>query len=178
MRPRRPQVQPYGQPPAPARYDVPPTRPQVQARARSLGDLVERALDPVVRKRGFANANLFAKWDAIAGERLAGLAVPEEIKWRRGREGGGTLVLGCASGDALELQHMRDLLLERINTFLGWRAIEAVRLQTGRRRPTPPAGPSTVADRSRPAPATDADDRLDGALARLAGAVDRRFKGT
>ena len=149
---------------------MPETRAQVQDRTPRLGDLAVKALDPLVRKRGFANARLFAQWDAIVGARLADLAVPEELRWRRGRDAGGTLVLGCASGDALEVQHMHGLVIERINAFLGWRAIEAVRLRTGRRpvaktarppgRPHEPTSPDAVPDA-----------RLEAALTRLGGAV-------
>lgn len=169
--PRRP-VQP------PARASVPRTQPQAQVRARQLGDLVEKTLDPVVRKRGFANARLFSQWEAVVGARLAGMAVPEEVKWRRGREGGGTLILGCRSGDALELQHMHGIIMERINGFLGWPAIAAVRLQTGRRmvaeNDAVPAGSGTPRNTRSRSSAPRGDARLEDALIRLGEAVHER----
>lgn len=114
---------------------IPRTRPQIQSRAVRLGDLVQKTLDPVVKKRGFASTRLLADWETVVGARIAGLGVPEALKFSRGRDAGGTLLIGCTSGDALDLQHLQPQLIERVNAYLGWRAVEAVRLQTGRRRP-------------------------------------------
>ncbi|MEM7500281.1 MAG: DciA family protein [Pseudomonadota bacterium] len=173
MRPPRPRVQPYFDAPR-AAPEPPRTRPQVQARARLLGDLAEKTLDPIVKKRGFTNVRLFSHWETVVGPQLAAIAVPEAIKWGRGRDAGGTLVLGCASGDALTLQHQQDIIAERINGFLGWRAIEAVRLKTGRRPPKPSTHRGTAAAPLSPARAARPEARLEDALVRLGTSIDAK----
>ncbi len=158
--------------------DLPRTRPQVQARARLLGDLVEKTLDPLVKKRGFANARLFSHWETVVGPQLAAMALPEQITWRRGKEAGGTLILGCASGDALVVQHQQDIIKERINAFVGWRAVETVRLKTG--RPRPASAPVPRGEAHAPAssdPARSPADRLESALVRLGTSLDDRDGG-
>ncbi len=158
--------------------DPPRTQPQVQVRARLLGDLVEKTLDPLVKKRGFANARLFSHWETVVGPQLAAMALPEQITWRRGNEAGGTLILGCASGDALVVQHQQDIIRERINAFLGWRAVEAVRLKTGRPRPASTPRPTNEAHATpSAAPARSPADRLESALVRLGTSLDERSGG-
>lgn len=132
-----------------------------------LGRLAAKALDPVTRKRGFASARLLTDWDSVVGRELAALTRPERLTFPRGKAGeGGTLVLSCASGDALEVQHMRGVIQERVNAFLGWAAIGDIRLQAGR---APKAVPEPV---SAPAPTPSSGDRLADALGRLGRAVD------
>lgn len=154
--------------------EIPRTRPQIQARAVRLGDLVQKTLDPLVRKRGFASTRLLADWETVVGARIAALGTPEALKFSRGRDAGGTLHIGCTSGDALDLQHFQPQLIERVNAYLGWRAVEAVRLQTGRRRPTAAPAPSErVSDGAAHAVERDGP-RLDRALAWLNDGVRRR----
>lgn len=150
-----------------------------------LGRLVAKALDPVTRKRGFASARLLTDWESVVGRDIAAMARPEKLAFPRGRKdqtrpgqagsshagsgGGGTLHLSCASGDALELRHMGDVIRERVNAFLGWAAVADIRLQAGR-------APARTAPRqveAAPAASEPADGRLGAALARLDRAVKR-----
>ncbi|ODN68027.1 hypothetical protein A6302_04342 [Methylobrevis pamukkalensis] len=91
------------------------------------------------------------------------------------------LTLRCTGAVALRLQHDLPLVIERINTFFGWRAIGRVRLlqMPLHRRPAPvrpKAGPlsSEAAVRVEEACAGIADDGLREAVARLGRAVATR----
>ncbi len=121
--------------------------------AAVIGPITRRALGNARSAIG----SLLADWGVIAGPELAARAVPERLSFPRGRRDGGELVLRVEPADALELQHDAPLVIERINSHYGYRAIERVRLiQVPRRTPAPP----------RPAP-LDAEDAaaLDAVLA-------------
>jgi hypothetical protein len=62
-----------------------------------------------------------ADWALIVGEELAAATLPRKLA-------GGTLTVACAGPMALELQHRADVLIGRINTHMGHRLVERLRL--------------------------------------------------
>lgn len=80
-------------------------------------------------RRGFADGDMIAAWPNVIGQELSRLSVPERVVYPAGKRSGGTLHLRVASGSiAVELQHMLPLLIERINGYFGYRAVDHVHL--------------------------------------------------
>jgi hypothetical protein len=94
-----------------------------RAISRSLAKLTR----PVLEKRGAAFAALVAGWPEIVGARFADDTALERLAQPRGG-GPGVLHLRVTPGLALELQHLAPQLIERINAFLGHRAVERLAL--------------------------------------------------
>ncbi|HET7412424.1 MAG TPA: DciA family protein, partial [Pararhizobium sp.] len=74
-------------------------------------------------------------WDEIAGQEFADCTRPEQIKWPRhqpvGGEGGfapGVLTVACESARALFLMHAEGEMIQRINAFFGFPAINRLRI--------------------------------------------------
>jgi hypothetical protein len=85
------------------------------------------------QRHGFASAELAAQWPAIAGDSVAAMSAPGKISWPRANDKsaqkqGGTLTLNAAHGRALELQYATPRIIERVNQFLGYRAITAIKV--------------------------------------------------
>ncbi len=85
------------------------------------------------QRHGFASEQLVAQWRVIVGEQVAAISRPEKIKWPRGNDAsghqsGGTLVLKATSGRALELHYETPRIIERVNQFLGYGAIAALKV--------------------------------------------------
>jgi hypothetical protein len=108
---------------------------------RAIATLFGKVIEPVTAKRGFATANLLGAWPELVGPRFAASTQPERINWPRGKareEAAGTLIVKVMGGHAVYLQHELGALRERINSFLGFRAIDDIRLvQTPFTRPAP-----------------------------------------
>jgi hypothetical protein len=150
-----------------------------RALARSLNKITR----PVLAKRGAAFAALAESWAEIVGLRLADDTALAKLAQPRGG-GPGTLHLRVTPGLALELQHVAPQLIERINAFLGHRAVE--RLTFVQRPVASPslrrnaAGaaqflPDTTSRRAaETAAAAVPDPALRDALARLGSHVLRR----
>ena len=132
----------------------------------------------VFARHGFAQAELIGRWPEIVGEEMSRVSEPERIKWPRGagesaRKTGGTLVIRAAPGRGLELHHDVPRIIERLNQFLGFGAIDTIKVvqaATWNRSPAPP----------RPAPAKKLceqelaaidDTPLKAALERLGAGV-------
>ncbi len=89
----------------------------------------------------------------------------------------GTLVLRVEGPGAIEIQHLANVICERVNRFVGWRAIERVALRqaplrrTFRKFSAPPD--AVAAARIAATMPEIADEDLRQALARLGAAVKR-----
>ena len=71
--------------------------------------------------RGFAAAEVIAHWPAIVGAALAHQCSPEKLSI--GGRAGGVLRVRAPGGIALELQHLEPQVIDRINSYLGYRAV-------------------------------------------------------
>lgn len=154
-----------------------------RAAARPVGSYVPRATQAVFEAHGFPSAAIATDWETIVGHDLATFTAPERLTWPRtppeagdrprGRGDLATLVLRVDGPRALEVQHMAPQILERINTYFGYRAVGQVRLLQAPVRKA--ASPAPRAPEVRPE--ADArvggieDDGLSEALARLGAAV-------
>ena len=98
---------------------------------RRLGSLLPPEARKALRKFGFADADIITKWKAIAGQRFGDRTVPTRLIYPRGERRGGTLHLMVDSGFAVELQHIEPLLIERINSYYGYAAVEKLVIQQG-----------------------------------------------
>lgn len=99
---------------------------------RALAASVSRVTKPIFGKRGFAEGSILNDWSAIIGPQLAAHCSPQKIAFPPGKRDGGTLHLCIDSGSlATELQHLEPQLIEKINGFFGYRAVDRVRIVQG-----------------------------------------------
>jgi hypothetical protein len=146
-----------------------------------LAELVGRVLDPVTARRGFGTADLIAAWPEIVGARFAEFTRPERIAWPRGgdeRSAPGMLVLRAEGPRAVLVQHEVGQIVEKVNGFLGYAAVDRVRIVQAPMGA--PGGP--VAAAAAEALPPDAEARLGAAIADvdddgLRHALDRLGRG-
>jgi hypothetical protein len=148
--------------------------------ARPLADLVGPALTAAFKRHGFASAEIVTHWEDIVGAEVAAHSEPIKITWPRHNDAEApepaTLVLRCQGPAAIEIQHLAGVIVERVNRFLGWRAIDRIALRQAplarRAKPTPPPAIDAEAARRIADRMTDiADENLRAALGRLGAAV-------
>lgn len=138
----------------------------------------------VFARHGFAQGDLIANWTDVVGPELAAISAPERIKSPRGAAAGAvsgaTLHLRAAPGRALDLSYAAPRLIERVNAFLGFGAISAVKVNAAaswRQTPPPPLGPAiNPPDDQRLA--TISDEELRNALLRLGAGLAARAQGS
>jgi hypothetical protein len=103
--------------------------------ARPLADVAAKLLQDSFAKQGFASRELVTSWPEIVGTDIALCAEPLKIQWPRVREGEGrppgTLVLRVEGPAAIEIQHMSGVILERVNRFFGWQAVDRLAIRQG-----------------------------------------------
>lgn len=100
-------------------------------RTQSLGSLLPKVARPVLGRQGLAAGGIVADWPSIVGVRLAECCVPMRLAFPPGERSAGTLHLRVQGSLALELQHLEPVVLERINSYFGYRAVVRLRIQQG-----------------------------------------------
>ncbi len=134
-----------------------PSRPA----ARTVAELIGKTLDPMLRKRGLARAELIAWWPDIVGAAYAGRTAPERIRWPRDGKAA-TLVVRCDPALSLQFAHETGRVRERLNAYFGYPAVGVVKIVQH---------PMGRQDEEAPAPAERARD-VPVALQEKLGRVD------
>lgn len=145
---------------------------------RHLAGFLPRLTRAALGKRGFAEGGIVTDWAAIVGPELAAASLPEKLTFAKGARSDGTLQVRVSGALALELQHLEPVVIERINSYFGYRAVGRLKIRQGplpRRRPPPPVAATDPAaaqavDR---AVAGIADPALKAALAGFGRALHR-----
>ena len=150
--------------------------------AKPLSVLLSDVFSDAYAKQGFAARELVTRWEEIAGPKIARHSEPLKIQWPRPVEGQrqepATLVLRVDGPMALEIQHASDVILQRVNRFLGWNAIGRLALRQAplsrREKPRAPRAPDAkaVAQVAETLTAIE-DEELRAALARLGASIKR-----
>ena len=150
--------------------------------AKPLSVLLSDVFSDAYAKQGFAARELVTRWAEIAGPEVAAHSEPLKMQWPRPVEGQpqepATLVLRVEGPMALEIQHSSDVILQRVNRFLGWSAVGRLALRQAPlsrrdrpRRPRPPEA-KEVAEVEKTLSSVE-DEELRAALARLGAAIKR-----
>jgi hypothetical protein len=151
--------------------------------ARRLADVVGPCLTAAFKRHGFASTEIVTHWETIVGPEIAAHAEPIKITWPRQSDPEdpepATLVLRCEGPAAIEIQHQANVILSRINQFLGWRAIDRVALRQAPLARRAKARQRTDIDAAAARRIADSmtgitDEDLRTALGRLGAAVKRR----
>jgi hypothetical protein len=153
--------------------------------AKQLRDVAGKIVGKTFVQQGFGSAELVTRWTDIVGADIAAHSEPVKIQWARavppkGERSGrmqepGTLLLRVEGPAAIEIQHLTNVICDRVNQFLGWRAVARIRLQQAplrRGERTKTRGPDPIAAAHIAAGLPEiADEDLKQALARLGAAV-------
>src|SRR5246500_4701849 len=148
---------------------------------KQLRELLNKLVGDAFARQGFASAELVTRWDDIVGHEIAAHSEPIKLHWPRRSDGEdpepGTLVLRVEGPAAIEIQHYANLICERVNQFLGWRAVGRLALRQAplrrgaRKNPRAPDPAATARIAESLTDIGDAD--LKDALARLGAAIKR-----
>ena len=101
---------------------------------RPVGALVPGITRAAFKKRSPAGAQVLADWADIAGPDLAARTTPRRLI-------GGTLTLACSGPVAMELQHLSNELVERVNSHMGRILVERLRFVQDPALPAPALQP-------------------------------------
>ena len=121
-------------------------------RMRPVSELLPAAGAAAFRRFGFVQSTIVSRWREIVGPRYAAVSAPESIRFPTGRKSGGILNLAVEGAHAPLMQHVTPEIVERVNRFFGYAAIERVSFRQGLVQPVR-AKPRRSPPALRPVPA-------------------------
>ena len=102
--------------------------------SKPLSELLPKLVDPICARKGLASSALIAAWPELAGATFADCTIPDKINWPHQTSTGattfqsGTLVVRVDGPKAVYLQHEEQQILQRVNQFFGFVAIERLKI--------------------------------------------------
>ncbi len=124
--------------------------------AIALNALVSKMVRQALWRRGFSEPALVTQWASIAGAALAARTAPLRIVFPRRERTGGTLHVKVDGPFAVELQHVAPLVVERVNAYYGFAALDRLALHQApvqaRAERREDSAPADGARPNRPAP--------------------------
>ncbi len=98
---------------------------------RRVADLVPDVGRVAFRRFGFIQSSVVSRWDEIVGERYSTVSAPESIRFPHGERARGVLTIVAVGAHATMIQHVAPTLIERVNRFFGYAAVERVVIRQG-----------------------------------------------
>jgi hypothetical protein len=100
-------------------------------RARAVSDMLPSVGGAAFRRFGFVQSSIVSRWKEIVGERYAAVSAPESIRFPPGRKSAGVLTLVVEGAHAPMMQHVGPAIMERVNRFFGYAAVERLSFRQG-----------------------------------------------
>ncbi len=93
-------------------------------RMRPVSEAVKSASNRAFRRYGFSQREIVSRWPDIVGSALADCSLPERLTFPRNEKQGGSLYIRVQGSMAPELIHFEPMIIERINSYYGYQAVE------------------------------------------------------
>jgi hypothetical protein len=96
---------------------------------RALASSLNMVTNPIFKKRGFVENKIITDWYIIVGEMLAGYSSPHKVVFGKDKQTGGVLHIQVTDGGmAMELSYMEPVIIEKISTYFGYKAIVKLKI--------------------------------------------------
>ena len=107
------------------RYKLNEYNKQLKA-ATQLGWYVNKITKSFFNKQGFAQNYILENWNSIVGPSFEEKTLPIKLQIEKI---GGYLVIACDGSTALELEYLKEDIIEKINSYYGFQAINKIKFQ-------------------------------------------------
>lgn len=95
---------------------------------KSMSENICSLAQKLLGNKGMTEIEILAQWKNIVGAELSQTTLPMKIDFKRGERTDGVLHLMCQTGaDALEIQHKSQMIIEKVNTFFGYKAVAQIK---------------------------------------------------
>ena len=96
---------------------------------KSLSVSVVPLIRNIMGKKGFVISDILTVWEQIVGEEMAQYTIPRKVDFKKNEKTNGVIHIVVPGGAfALELQHKEKFVLEKVNSYFGYKAISGIRI--------------------------------------------------
>jgi len=96
---------------------------------RRFGSTLPRGLKGILKKNGYNYSEIISKWNMLVGKDISNCSYPKSIKMKKGNSNG-TLIIGVKRGDEIQVEYAKEEIMNKINSYFGYKLIDEVKLQT------------------------------------------------
>ena len=96
---------------------------------RAFGNTLPRGVRGILKKNGYNYSEIISKWNMLVGKDISNFSYPQSIKMKKGNSNG-MLVLGIKRGDEIQIEYAKQEIMDKINSYFGYKLIDEVKLQT------------------------------------------------
>jgi len=96
---------------------------------RPFGSVLPRGVKGILKKNGYNYSEIINKWNFLVGKNIANYCYPKSIKMSQANKNG-TLILSVQRGNELDIEYSKKDIINKINSYFGYKLIDEVRLQT------------------------------------------------
>ena len=95
---------------------------------RPFSTVIPSNLKKILKKSGYNFSNIIDKWTKMVGKDVSDISYPITIKTSaKMREG--TLILNVIHGKQLEIEYKKQLIIDKINSFFGYKCVSQIKLK-------------------------------------------------
>ena len=96
---------------------------------RPFGNTLPRGVKGILKRNGYNYSEIISKWKMLVGEEIANCSNPKSIKMANGNTNG-ILIISIKRGNEILIEYSKKEIINKINSYFGYRLINEVRLQT------------------------------------------------
>ena len=96
---------------------------------RPFGNTLPRGIKGILKKNGYNYSEIVSKWNIMVGKDISNYSYPKSIKMEKGNLKG-TLIINVKRGNEITLEYSKKEIIDKINSYFGYKLISEVRLQT------------------------------------------------
>ena len=95
---------------------------------RSFGSTLPRGIKGILKRNGYNYSEIVSKWKVLVGKNISDFSYPKSIKIEKNSRSG-TLIVGVKRGNEITVEYSKEQIINRINSYFGYKLISNVRLQ-------------------------------------------------
>ena len=95
---------------------------------RPFANSIPKTLKKHLKKNGYNYSNIIDNWTRIVSKKISDGSYPIKVKMDKQMKGG-TLVLNVIHGKEVEIEYMKNEIIDKINSFFGYNCISSVTLK-------------------------------------------------
>ena len=96
---------------------------------RQFGSILPRSVRGILKKNGYNYSEIINKWNFLVGKDISNHCFPKSIKINQSSENR-TLILYVEKGNEIDIEYSKNLIINKINSYFGYKLISQIKLQT------------------------------------------------
>ena len=96
---------------------------------RPFGNTLPRGVKGILKRNGYNYSEIINKWNMLVGKDISECSYPKSIKMTKVNEKA-ILIIAVKRGNEIEVEYSKNEIINKINSYFGYRLINEIRLQT------------------------------------------------